>query len=81
MKDSFQHLKKSLESNENLIKNYDNQLQRGQEELNQQKAAVQECKDIIQQKKREQVESNQKFIKELEFYQSQIEKVSLFFPH
>lgn len=78
-KETLQVVKKSLEKDEDHIKLYDKQIQEYQEEIKNHKGAIQEYKEMIQQRKREQIDSNQKFIKEIEFYQNEIEK-AIFFP-
>jgi len=74
-KEAYEILKKSANKDEDNLRRTDKQIKEYQEEIAHSKAAVQEYKEMMQQRKREQIESNQKFIKEIEFYQNEIEKV------
>ncbi len=74
-KEAYEILKKSATKDEDNLRRTDKQIKEYQDEIAHNKAAVQEYKDMMQQRKREQIEANQKFIKEIEFYQNEIEKV------
>jgi len=74
-KEAYEILKKSANKDEENLRRTDKQIKEYQDEIAHNKAAVQEYKEMMQQRKREQIEANQKFIKEIEFYQNEIEKV------
>jgi len=74
-RDQIEHLQSSLKKDENHMRMYDTQIQAYVEEVAHHKAAAQEYKDMLEQRKREQIESNQRFIKEIEMYQEEIEKL------
>lgn len=74
-KEAYDILKKSANKDEENLRRTDKQIKDYQDEISHSKAAVQEYKEMMNQRKREQIESNQKFIKEIEFYQNEIEKV------
>lgn len=74
-RDLIEHLQSSLKKDEDHMRMYETQVQAYLDEVNHHKTAVMEYRDIAESRKREHVESNQRFIKEIEAYQYEIEKL------